>query len=97
MYEELNRLDELSRRKFIQYTAKAFFGVGLTSVAGPAWASQITPNTTKATARNVIYIYLNGGMSHIDTFDPNLIGTPSPVEAISSNVDGIQVLAICRI
>ena len=92
MYEELNRLDELSRRKFIQYTAKAFFGVGLTSVAGPAWASQITPNTTKATARNVIYIYLNGGMSHIDTFDPKPDwDDQGPVEAIPSNVDGLQV------
>ncbi|RPG87059.1 MAG: DUF1501 domain-containing protein [Coraliomargarita sp. TMED73] len=92
MYEELNRLDELSRRKFIQYSAKAFFGVGLTSVAGPSWASQIMPDPLKATARNVIYIYLNGGMSHIDTFDPKPDwDEQGPVETIQTNVDGIRV------
>ena len=32
MYEELHKLDELSRRKFLQYSAKALLGVGLCSV-----------------------------------------------------------------
>ena len=31
MYPELNQLDELSRRKFIQYTAKAFLGLGMSA------------------------------------------------------------------
>jgi hypothetical protein len=88
MFDELNRMDELSRRKFIQYSAKALLGVGLASSSGPLWASQ---TLRKPTARNVIYIYLSGGMSHIDTFDPK----PSwkdqgPVQTIATNVSGIQ-------
>ena len=57
MYDELNKLDELSRRKFIQYSAKALLGVGLSASTTPLWASQ---TINKPTARNVIYIYLSG-------------------------------------
>jgi hypothetical protein len=89
MYDELNKLDELSRRKFLQYSAKALLGVGLSSTAGPLWASQIAQ---KPLARNVIYIYLNGGMSHIDTFDPKPDWKDQgPVKAINTNVSGIQI------
>lgn len=89
MYDELNKMDELSRRKFMQYSAKALLGVGLSSVAGPAWASQIQ---NKPTAKSVIYIYLSGGMSHIDTFDPKpKWDQQGPVETISTNVSGIQI------
>ena len=67
MYEELHKLDELSRRKFLQYSAKALLGVGLCSVGQkPAWASEVNPH---ASTKNVIYVFLQGGMSQIDTFD----------------------------
>ena len=89
MYKELNKLDELSRRKFIQYSAKALLGVGLSSAAGPVWADKAS---FKATARNVIYVYLNGGMSHIDTFDPKPDwAEQGPVDIIDTNVNGIRV------
>ena len=88
MFDELNRMDELSRRKFIQYSAKALLGVGLASSSGPLWASQ---TLRKPTARNVIYIYLSGGMSHIDTFDPKPgWKDQGPVQTIATNVSGIQ-------
>lgn len=90
MYDELNRLDELSRRKFMQYSAKAFLGLGMASLGqSPLWASRIRPT---ATANNVIYIYLKGGMSHIDTFDikPGW-KDQGPVEAIASNVTGLKI------
>ena len=45
-------------------------------------------------AKNVIYLYMAGGMTHIDTFDPKP-DAPSeyrgPIKAISTNVDGIQL------
>ena len=82
-------MDELSRRKFMQYSAKALLGVGLSSASGPVWASQIQ---NKPTAKSVIYIYLSGGMSHIDTFDPKPAWEQQgPVETIDTNVAGIQV------
>ncbi|MGC6423909.1 MAG: DUF1501 domain-containing protein [Lentimonas sp.] len=90
MYKELQQLDELSRRKFVQYSAKALLGVGLASVGQtPLWASNVV---RKATAKNVIYIYLAGGMSHIDTFDPKPDWKQQgPVDVIDTNVSGIRV------
>lgn len=90
MYDELNQMDELSRRKFMQYSAKALLGVGLASVGQtPMWASEVV---RKPTAKNVIYIYLSGGMSHIDTFDPKPDWKDQgPVKPIATNVGGIQI------
>jgi hypothetical protein len=88
-HDELNNLDELSRRKFMQYSAKALLGVGVSSAFAPLWASQITPMPT---AKSVIYIYLSGGMSHIDTFDPKPDWKDQgPVKTINTNVAGIQI------
>jgi len=89
MYDQLNKLDELSRRKFMQYSAKALLGVGLSATTTPLWATQ---TVKKPTARNVIYIYLSGGMSHIDTFDPKPNWKEQgPVSTIDTNVAGIQI------
>src|SRR5664279_4205137 len=58
--------------------------------AGPAGASE-----TKAKAKSIIQIFLWGGMSHIDTWDPkpdagrDYLG--SLPKAIPTNVDGIQI------
>lgn len=90
MYPELNQLDELSRRKFLQYAAKAFLGLGLSSVSSaPLWAANFH---RVARAKQVIYIYLEGGMSHIDTFDlkPQWQGQ-GPVSGIKTNVTGLKV------
>jgi hypothetical protein len=92
MYPELNQMDALSRRKFMQYAAKAFLGLGLSSVTrDPLWAAQAQQ---AATAKQVIYIYLAGGMSHIDTFDlkPNW-KDQGPVDAIQTNVTGLRIAA----
>ncbi len=44
------------------------------------------------TARNVIYLYMSGGMTHLDTFNPQP-GTEEagPVKPISTSADGIQI------
>jgi hypothetical protein len=93
MKHYLNKVDEISRRKFIGYLAKSCLGVGLASTIQPSLSlfgqdySRPRPK-----ARNVIYIYLQGGMSHIDTFDPKP-GSPSqgPVEALKTSADDILV------
>jgi len=50
------------------------------------------PPSTRPTARNVIFLYMAGGMSHIDTFDPKPKADPSvrgDVTAIPTNADGV--------
>ena len=93
--------DPTSRRSFISGAAKAFLGVGAMPVlsqlahasgnSGNAFANNpILPGAGKA--KSVIYIYLGGGMSHIDTLDTKPGSeTQGPVESIKTSADGIQI------
>lgn len=67
-----NQLSDLSRRQFAARAASTALGVGLLPVdrlfaAGEGASKARNPN---AKAKNVIYLYMAGGMSHLDTFDP---------------------------
>ncbi len=66
MNHPLNRLDDLARREFITRMAKTCLGVSLIPPAGLARA--LETNAPKF-AGHVIYLYMRGGMSHLDTFD----------------------------
>jgi hypothetical protein len=87
----INRSDELSRRGFLSQTAGSLLGVSLMPSLAPTSLFAQTRNPG-AKANKVIYLYMSGGMSHMDTFDPKP-GTDEqgPVQAIDTNVDGIQV------
>jgi hypothetical protein len=89
--------NDLSRRSFVSGAAKTFLGVSASSHLGSnllaAPGQGASPLKQAATARNVIYLYMNGGMSHLDTFDPkpeqaDIMGL---TKVINSNVDGIRV------
>lgn len=73
MYELLRPLDELTRRSFVEYAAASLLGVTFWPRA-TAWAdgSQKPPRgngTASKTAEHVIYLFMTGAMSHLDTFD----------------------------
>ncbi|MCB1089683.1 MAG: DUF1501 domain-containing protein, partial [Verrucomicrobiae bacterium] len=74
MKDSLLKSDEFSRRRFINGAASTFLGVGMLPVLGggrSAFAAGENASTLKqiATAKRVIYLYMSGGMSHLDTFD----------------------------
>ncbi|MEK7953893.1 DUF1501 domain-containing protein [Luteolibacter soli] len=92
---DFNRFDEPTRRSFITNAAKMYLGVQLmpffnsAAAAAPAAATE----AVKAKAKAVIYLYMSGGMSHIDTFDPKpkkkeVMG---PMEAIPTKASDIFV------
>jgi hypothetical protein len=88
--------DELGRRAFVARAAQSFLGVGLLPewLAGTASAAgkpePLPPHV--ATAKRVIYLYMAGGQSHLDTWDPKESGKVSgPVKPIATSVDGIRV------
>lgn len=98
MKSELLRLNDASRREFMLRTAKSVLGVSLlpglsakmaaaekASVSGPG-----TPGFGKA--KHVIYLWMNGGMTHIDTFDPKTGGTKGFSDPIRTKADGIDYL-----
>ena len=86
----------LNRRDFVATAAKTFLGVtALDQLGGKAFAlagENTSPLKQVATARNVIYLYMTGGMSHLDTFDPkdnrDVMGT---TEIISTKADGVRL------
>ena len=45
------------------------------------------------TARNVIFLYMTGGQSHLDTWDPKPENKEvmGPTKAISTSTDGVQI------
>jgi hypothetical protein len=79
---------EISRRGWIEAFAKACFGVNLLGLAPWATAAQ----RQRPKAQSVIYLYLRGGLSHIDTFDPKP-GKPemAGVKAIATSAAGVQI------
>ena len=78
----------MKRKDFIRNTAYSLFGV---SVLGQSMGAPIKADP-KSKVKSVIYIYLQGGMSHLDSFDPKedeeIKGT---TKAIGTNVPGIQI------
>ena len=82
-------LTDLNRRAFVERFAKAVFGVSLLPASG---ALQAAERTVGGKAKSVIFLYLRGGLSHIDTFDPKP-GMPEMggVRAIATSADGVQI------
>ena len=83
--------DELSRRKFIKGMAKTCLGVSAIMGAGDLTAYEIPGKP--ASARHVIFLYMSGGMTHIDTFDPKPENAEvmGETNAIATSADGIQI------
>ncbi len=90
----LNRADEITRRHFMSRAARAYLGVNLFPMLGSTIATAAPAGAAPgAKAKHVIYLFMNGGMSHLDTFDPkprkkDVMG---PTEAIGTKADGIQI------
>lgn len=84
----LRDADALSRREILRLMA-----IGALTVSALPARAEKTPSG-KGTARSVIQIWLSGGPTHLDTFDPKPeAGTEymGPLRAIPTNVDGVQI------
>lgn len=90
MDDLLKKLDGLDRRRFVEYAAKAFLGVSVM----PALARPVTaePAALGGKAKRLIYLFMNGGMTHIDTFDLKQgHENQGETKAIATNVSGLQI------
>src|SRR5258708_11509344 len=79
----------MNRRELLRKMGSGFGMLGLCSLVGnaapPIGANQLEPKPTHfpAKAKHVIYLFLNGGPSQVDTFDPKPMltkyhGKPAP-------------------
>jgi hypothetical protein len=99
MKELLKKSDEVSRRRFMSRAASTFLGVGMMPAANEILSGKVYgagANASKMkqvpTAKNVIYLYMSGGMTHLDTFDPKPgAETQGPTQAIKTSADGVRI------
>src|SRR6516225_9061726 len=77
-------------------TRREFLGAGIAGTLGlalsPMFQKLLAEEATGRRAKSCILIWLNGGPSHIDTFDPKP-GAPTngPFKPIDTAVTGIQI------
>ncbi len=87
-----------NRRGFLQTGLAGFATLSLPGILRlQAQANEAAPAKTKQ-RKSVIMVWLPGGMSHIDTYDPKpLSGTEyrGPFELISTKVPGMQFTELC--
>lgn len=82
------KLDAASRREFMMRTAKTALGVSvLTNFERAFGASAPVEKGVGGKAKAVIYLYMSGGMSHIDTWDPKTGETKGAKDPIKTNAD----------
>lgn len=86
--------DEFTRRQFLANAARAYLGVHLFPMFGASIAEAAPASAAQvAKAKHIIYLFMSGGMSHLDTFDPkpkkkDVMGK---TQAIASAADDIQL------
>jgi len=88
----IKKLERPTRRAFLSSAAKAFLGDGSWPLMDSIVNAKESNPSGGGSAKHVIYLYMGGGMSHLDTFDPKP-GAPTqgPVESLKTNVPGISV------
>ncbi|OYW30392.1 MAG: hypothetical protein B7Z47_03635 [Chthoniobacter sp. 12-60-6] len=93
---KLVRSGEITRRDFAAKTASSLLGVGVlgNSLTSKSFAAFEGSSKLKqaATAKNVIYLYMSGGQSHMDTWDPKEgVETAGPTKPIKTSADGVRI------
>ena len=91
MKELASKLGEVDRRRFIEYAAKSFLGVSVLPMLRHVGHAADTPPTSSGKAKRLIYLFMNGAMSHLDTFDlkPGH-ENQGTTRAIQTNVSGMR-------
>ncbi len=95
MHSTIQKLDDPGRREFMSGVAKTFLGVSL--IPGAAFAAGGNDRklpVRKNPAKKIIYLYMSGGMSHLDTFDPKPDAASEyrgNLGVIKTSADGVRV------
>ncbi len=89
-------LDDIKRRDFVAGVAKTTLGVSLLPTASLMAArgdkGPLNEPNPNAPCKNVIFLYMQGGMSHLDTFDPKTESSvKGPSTPAKTKADGVQL------
>lgn len=82
MKNELNKMNPMARRDFMMRTAQTALGVTVMPALNlsAAGSGPGTPGFGKA--KHVIFLWMGGGMTHIDTWDPKTGDTKGPTTPV---------------
>jgi hypothetical protein len=84
-----------SRREFLKLTSSGVSAFALSSLVNAAGGSSAAPQLHhKPRAKSVIFLYMSGGVSHVDSFDPKPMlkqrhGQPMPVALERTQFDAV--------
>ena len=88
MKQLLNSLDAQTRRQFVERCAATSFGLSILPTAHLTAADSTDPKPAAfGKAKSVIWLMLNGGLSHIDSLDPKQGKSKGPAKAINTSAD----------
>ena len=73
MEDFLKKLDEISRKNFLLQVAKSTLGLSIAPHFLFGNDNGAPAKDKKATCERIIFLYMRGGMSQVDTFDPKTI------------------------
>jgi len=97
MRDVVSRMDGWSRRQFIERAARLSLGVGLYAGLNDAIAAEPAKGDVKNDAKSgrkakrLIYLYMSGGMTHLDTFDVKPGSeNQGKTGAVNTSVAGVQ-------
>lgn len=86
----------MNRRNLLSQLVKTCLGVSVGApllrsgaLADPTVSTAAPVSVPRGRARNVIYLYMEGGQSHLDTWDPKEGDVAGPVHAIPTSADGV--------
>jgi len=85
MKSEFNKLNPIARRDFMMRTAQAALGVTVMPALNLSAAGSGAGTPGFGKAKNVIFLWMGGGMTHIDTWDPKDGATKGPTDPIKAN------------
>jgi len=69
-HSPISRYSSVSRRELLRRSGTGFGMLALAGMVSPKARAAARPGPTVGRAKHVIHIFLNGGMSQVDTFDP---------------------------
>lgn len=91
MKNQLHHLDEPTRRRFVQRCAASAFGLSILPTAplfsAESGATRVGHNAAFGKAKSVIFLMLDGGLSHIDSLDPKAGKSKGPADTIRTKAD----------
>ncbi|MEZ6122221.1 MAG: DUF1501 domain-containing protein [Planctomycetaceae bacterium] len=89
-----SRSDDVCRRSFLESIARTAFGVSVLPMSEALFTSAAQAGSAGPAqkAEHIISLFMNGAMSHIDTFDPKPgVEEGGETKAIQTSVSGIQL------